>query len=364
MQDLTTIDSLYEAAVVPDRWSQILRNLSLQVDATDGLIISNIGPRVEMLGSSERFISIGQEFYARFGPDNLRTKRALQKKIPEFVVDEDLLSESEIREEPLYKDFLVPEKYGRFIATHIDIPDGDTILVHFEGDRRDGPFSQRARDHLNALRPHMSRAAVLAARFGLQQSRMAVATLELIGLPAAVLSHAGQAVTMNDLFAAMVPGRFQDRRARLMAVDTQVDTVLNNALASIAELGFPAPVGSIALPAAGTFSPAALHLVPIKGLAHDLFSRGGTIAIVTSLGQINQPPEELVQALFDLTPTEARLVNAVAGGNTLKEISLSENKAETTTRQQLKQAMAKLGVSRQLDIANLLNSISSPVRLD
>ena len=85
---------------------------------------------------------------------------------------------------------------------------------------------------------------------------------------------------------------------------------------------------------------------------------------MTSLGQINQPPEELVQALFDLTPTEARLVNAVAGGNTLKEISLSENKAETTTRQQLKQAMAKLGVSRQLDIANLLNSISSPVRLD
>ena len=71
-----------------------------------------------------------------------------------------------------------------------------------------------------------------------------------------------------------------------------------------------------------------------------------------------------MQALFDLTPTEARLVNAVAGGNTLKEISLSENKAETTTRQQLKQAMAKLGVSRQLDIANLLNSISSPVRLD
>ena len=35
---------------------------------------------------------------------------------------------------------------------------------------------------------------------------------------------------------------------------------------------------------------------------------------------------------------------------------------QPTTRQQLKQAMAKLGVNHQFDIENLLNSISPPIR--
>ncbi|WP_204269541.1 hypothetical protein, partial [Citrobacter freundii] len=54
-----------------------------------------------------------------------------------------------------------------------------------------GPVERDRIDRLTQLRPHIARAAFLAARLRLEQARAAVQALAAIGLPAAALSAEG-----------------------------------------------------------------------------------------------------------------------------------------------------------------------------
>src|SRR5215813_10032384 len=56
---------------------------------------------------------------------------------------------------------------------------------------RSGPVLPEVTARLDPLRPHLVRAALLAARFGLRRARATVEALNLIGLPAAVLADRG-----------------------------------------------------------------------------------------------------------------------------------------------------------------------------
>jgi DNA-binding CsgD family transcriptional regulator len=62
----------------------------------------------------------------------------------------------------------------------------------------------------------------------------------------------------------------------------------------------------------------------------------------------------VLQALFDLTATEADLAARIAAGQTTDEIAAREGKSVSTVRNQLKSALEKTGCRRQADLAGLL----------
>ena len=57
---------------------------------------------------------------------------------------------------------------------------------------------------LNTLYPHLARTALVAARFGLDRASTAATTLQMIGLPAAVLTSSGRLLSSN-CFASNSP---------------------------------------------------------------------------------------------------------------------------------------------------------------
>jgi DNA-binding CsgD family transcriptional regulator len=70
-----------------------------------------------------------------------------------------------------------------------------------------------------------------------------------------------------------------------------------------------------------------------------------------------------LQALFRLTPTEARIAQGLADGKTIAEIAATHRATLQTVRTQLKSIFAKTGTNRQAQcVAVILRSVATIAR--
>lgn len=67
----------------------------------------------------------------------------------------------------------------------------------------------------------------------------------------------------------------------------------------------------------------------------------------------------IVAALYDFTPAEAGVAVAIANGDTVQQIATARGVAVSTIRAQLSNVLAKMGVSRQSQVAGALTSDSA-----
>jgi DNA-binding CsgD family transcriptional regulator len=97
-----------------------------------------------------------------------------------------------------------------------------------------------------------------------------------------------------------------------------------------------------------------VHLLPIRRSARDIFERSVAVMILTPTTMLNTPPVELLQSLFDLTPTERRVARRIASGATIDDISTTDGPSRNTVRAHLRSIMDKTGCNRQAEIIALL----------
>ncbi len=81
---------------------------------------------------------------------------------------------------------------------------------------------------------------------------------------------------------------------------------------------------------------AALHLVPVRRIAHEVFAGAATTAFVARPAFDVAPDARLIQTLFDLTPTEAAVARSIASGGTIEGIAQISGKSVETIRSHLK----------------------------
>lgn len=143
--------------------------------------------------------------------------------------------------------------------------------------------------------------------------------------------------------------------------DKRADELMHAAVAALALPGItPAAVRSIPIAAAETAPPILIHVLPVRGAAHDVFSAASAIVILTPVAARDVPSANVVQGLFDLTPTEARIARLIANGHTLAEVAAMGGRSELTVRTQLKSILTKAGLRRQSDLVGLLRGIPLP----
>jgi DNA-binding CsgD family transcriptional regulator len=78
--------------------------------------------------------------------------------------------------------------------------------------------------------------------------------------------------------------------------------------------------------------------------------------VVSSASGALELPAGALESLFGLTPTEARLLGAIATGSTVEEYAQLRGVSVGTARVQLKQIQAKTGQHRQSDLVRLVLS--------
>jgi len=348
------IDRIYEAAIVPESWPELLESISTPTGSVGGVLFT-ANLHYQGWTASPTFAPLFQEFLdTGWSERNQRRQRGLERMLRGFFTDLDLFTQEEIDVDPSY-DYLRSVGCGRCAALAAPVPSGDVLAFSWERSHKAAPFEPETLDALNRIAPHLQRSALIAGRLGLEKARVAAETMRAIGLPAAVLSQNTRLLVANDLFTPFIPGVVQDRLARVAFADPRADAQFEQILARL-RLGTLAAEQAQSLPIAAQEGrrPMVAHVVPIKRRAADVFAAASCMLVITELAAWATPQAALIQGLFDLTPSEARVAQAIAAGAQPADIARQQGVGVDTVRTHMKGVFAKTGTSRQAELALLL----------
>lgn len=356
--DPAIVDRIYEASAVPECWPQLLEDLAQANDAALGSVFITSGDfSMRWVGTELANILI-EDYLSLDKPiERIRLDRSAQLTHDRFYTDLDFNDETVFRH-PYYTQFLYPRNYGWFAAATFNLPTGESCHVGFERFKDRGPFEPSRIDYLNGLRPHLGRAAVLSAQLGLERAKGMTEALNTVGIPGAVLKPNGSLYVANSRFEKLIPGLVLDRNDRVALSDAAADAMLADVIARLATKGAKGQSRSIPVAAQEGRPPMIFHVVPVRGFAKDIFSRGLALLMVTPVDRAVVPSAEVLQVLFDLTPAESRVARGIAQAKTVETVALENGVSRETVRTQLASVLAKTGMSRQAELVALLGGRS------
>jgi DNA-binding CsgD family transcriptional regulator len=213
------------------------------------------------------------------------------------------------------------------------------------------------------LGPSLSPALVPTLTPTLTWARAAADALDVIGLPAAVLSRSHRLAAANGLMERLIPQVVQDRPPRLRLADRRADAMLEQALLQLQTSGEARVIPL----AAARMPPSVVHVFPVQGAIQDTADAeaASCIVVVTTVSRPRIASAEVLRDLFDLTPAEARVARGIAAGKTVHDLASEAGLALGTIRQQLKSVFSKTGVSRQADLVGLVvgSALSFPGKM-
>ncbi|RZL60709.1 MAG: helix-turn-helix transcriptional regulator [Variovorax sp.] len=347
------VDRIYEAALVPELWPLTLDQLCAVSGSVTGAA-AFVSPQHGARGRASDVVNDAFQASIKGAQWRESPRLGLAMDMPPgaFARVHDLLSAEALEGDPVEQD-LRRAGIGFQSFSSIAMPSGDMALFTFERRLADGPHGVADIARLDALRPHLARTSVLAARLGLTQAQQMVDTLASIGLPAAALSAEGRALAVNAAFEGTLvlrPAAFD----RLSIAAPAADALFQQALREANAAATPS-VRSIAVPAEAGSAPLVLHLLPIRGAAHDVFARAAFALVAMPFGTDTAMPSlPLLHGLFDLTPKEAALAAALASGKSLQEAAVLNGIRYSTARTHLEHIFQKTGVKQQTQLVLLL----------
>ena len=354
-QQKTLTDQIYEAALVPELWPTVMEELCAFSGGVGASMFTTDFRQVPSWVSNESYRGVFSDWLSEGWLARAERPRRLIK-LPHagFITVRDVFSDDELRTDVEHNEFLKPRGLGISTGTFIPMPTGDIVVYSIEARLGAHPFTAETIARLDGLRPHLARAGTIAVRLGLERARAAAEAFAVIGLPAAALSERGRVLAANALFEKLIPLTFQDRSERLAIQTPGADRLFAEALA---RARFQPAVSSIPVPAREGTVPIVVHLVPVKGQAHDIFNRVHWLCIGVPVQPNEVPGAEVLQGLFDLTPAEAKVARAVAQAKTIETLAATLGLSRETIRSQLKSVFAKTGVTRQAELAAMLSGV-------
>lgn len=359
--DSELIDRIYEAALIPENWPGILEEISTIAGCYGGTLFSMDAKQEVRHIVTEQYKDVMNIFVRDdWTKQNIRAQRLGKIRYPGFVTDLDLISIEEMDAHPFYTELIRPNGGGWAIGTIIPIPSGDLLVFNLERRYAMGPVQKELCARLDPLRAHLARAGLLSVRLRMERARAMVTALGEIGLPAAVIRANGNVLALNDAFQLL------GKQIEVVAFDEIVITnpsshaLMKQSLSALREERDLSRVRSIPIPATSDQPALIAHLIPIKGAAHDIFSRAFTILVVTPLHGPAAPSEDILNGLFDLSPAEVKVAQGITSGKTIDDIAAELQLSSGTVRNQLKAVFAKTGTRRQAELVGLLSATRFP----
>lgn len=356
---LELVGKIYEAAALPELWPEALESVAKQIGAVGASFISIDRAAPIWVSSPGLRADVDRYFTEGWAQKNDRMEKLLRDGYSGFVRDIDLYSKEAVAELPMVRNFLRPLGYGWSAALATPVPSGEILLFSIEQRWRDGPISDESICVLEALRPHISRAALLTAKLRFERAKSAVEAFRLANMPAALVRADGHVLAANDLFASIgaqiAIGACDQLRISFEGAAKLVDAALRQP---------PSPNGrrpplSIAIPAKGEAAPLVAHVLPTEGAARDLFGARTALLLVTRISAGSVPETGLLRALFDLTPMEARVAQELLSGDVGDETARRLGVGAETLKTHVKAVLRKTGFRRRVELVRFLAGFPS-----
>lgn len=360
------IDAIYAAATSPGLWPYALHAIAnvfgdagtlLVYQREDGAFSHICSPGLE---------SISKEFSTEYQGEDLRAVRALQRGLyfdRNVLTDRDLVSADEMEKHPFY---LLLAKYGlrhhaavticpnKSLATSVAVQ-RSMHLEEYEAEEL-ATLERLCRHVENSLRVSIRLLSAELTREGLAEclSRVAVA---VFGLDAN-----GRVVFMNGL-AKKLQDELPVRRDNHLSPSSFAGKLVREAIeAVLKEAGHfrKAECKPVVWASPGTGRRYAAYILPtthaIPG-AESYFTALRYMLVVRTYDPCEALDASLVRDLFNLTLGEARLASLVGAGTAPGSAARRLGISEQTARTVLKRVFAKMGVTRQSEMASLMTRL-------
>ncbi|MYD96401.1 MAG: helix-turn-helix transcriptional regulator [Gammaproteobacteria bacterium] len=288
------------------------------------------------------------------------------RKLPDsrIVPVADLLTESELRTSLAYNEGLPRYEMQRGLRVRLDGPRGSRIVWAI-GDPvdLDGWSSARV-DMVAAVLPHIRQYVRVRSTLA-DAAALGVSVSELLDNTRAgviQLDRWGRIVSVNDSARELLRRQdgLRDEGGELRAASPRDDQRFQALLGgALPRFGGQAASGSMMVRRRPPMPGFALHVKPVVGREADYRSRhvAALVLIADPLSRARIEPG-VVAAELGLTPTETQIALLLAEGLTLRQIAASTGRGYSTVRSHLKQIFAKLGCSRQFEVAQAVLALS------
>ena len=267
MQD-DLIDEIYEAAFQPKCWTGVLARVSAAANSASGLLVVFDEVRPVQYKGTPVIHDIIQAFCETYWQDSNRASYTLRNPFTGFVVLKDYFPPEMLRVDPC-RAYRLSAGLDSEASAAIAMPTGEMVVYSFDRWQRDGVHDTHDIAILNDIYPHLARAGLMAARVGVERATATTATLQMLGMPAAVLTASGRVLSTNALFDGLtnlfIPVAFNRMAIAHVGANRLFQTAIEAAVARTPV------VRSIPIAETEAHPACIVHLVPLRRSAHDMF---------------------------------------------------------------------------------------------
>jgi DNA-binding CsgD family transcriptional regulator/PAS domain-containing protein len=367
------VGSIYEAALEPQLWGEVLRQLQQYLSATTSVLYLRDlevqeAPFVAAQGVEPGLIKTYHDYYIHQDPNF-----AFRIDKPEGTVTAShlIVPEAEWEESEYYRDFM--RHFDAFYTAGAVVTREPNRIATFgiQRPRSGGPFGPEELERLHSTLPHLRRAFQIGRQLAQSEvERQAMlALLERLPTGVVLLDEHRRVVFLNRRAEAMLAaGDGLSLTARGLEVPVpELQSALERLIHDAVETGAgraSASGGALSVPAAAGREGYQLLVTPLRTerLRVDVGRDRICAALFVQLRDA-QPAlaPEVLRDLFGLTPAEARVTLALVQGRKPEEIAQALDTSRFTVRAQLSSIYEKLGVHRQAEVVQRV--LSSPVLL-
>jgi DNA-binding CsgD family transcriptional regulator len=355
------VDAFHSAAIDGYSWDLALQGLA---DAT--------GSRSAQLTGIDSDTSVAFNIATNIDPAvfpmfvetaafNPRVRVANEAPVLKVMADADFMTPDEMRRDPFYR--LLPTWDIPFIClTTLERREGTFIALAAIRSQRQGHITSEQREIFTVMAPHV-RAAV-RAHIALERNSAAVLTgaMDALSIPVFVCDRAGGVQALSSAAEALIrSGRgMQLKAGRLRASLPATDKALENAIYAAAT-GHLTPrrlaLQTVIVRGAEQDTPLVLDVFRLPSQQHEISFEPRALVVARGPRGADAQKGTVLEVAYGLTAAEAEVALHLAQGMTPELIAMSRDVVVGTVRTQIKTIMAKVGVSRQVELIVRLNHL-------
>jgi len=276
-----------------------------------------------------------------------------------IIVDQDIVSSSDMERLPFYTEFLKRSGFQWFAGLKIDAGD-DMWCLTLQRNAAMGAFDAAEQARLLRLSSIISRGATLANRLNSARLDGAVDASEALNCACLFVNRFGKVVRLNAKAEAMLGRRFQLRDGRISFPRSPAKALQQHIEAAI----WPdLPADSNALQPVvvreNAARPLVFQAIRLRGQVCSFFSPAVAMITITDLAAPTVGNIDHLRTVLKFSAAEARLALALLERFSLVDAARALDVSHETLRSQLKGMLAKTETRNQAELIDLIRRLGA-----
>jgi DNA-binding CsgD family transcriptional regulator len=359
---LAVVDAIQSAGVGAHSWETALQSFA---DAT--------GSRSAQLAGFDSNTALGFNIMTNVDPElskiiagtvsiNPRVKPVSDAPVLRVIAEADFMAPEEWRRHPFYQEIAVPWDLPFIAMTNLERQKNTFVVLAAIRSQRDGHITPEQRDIFTTLALHVRTAVRTHRALEGHGTAVLIGAMEAVLIPVFICDHYGRVKSHTQAADLLL----QANRGLLLTAgslgahhSSEARALTEAIAASTGRLLRPGPptLRTVVVHGELRTDPLVLDVFPLPASTHQLSFEPWALVVARGHHASTVRCAALLRMLYALTTAEIEIAQALADGKSANEVADARAVSVGTVRTQLKTIMAKLGVSRQVELVLRLSQL-------